>query len=357
MNVDLSGPVPHTLGIAQVGLLSEALGSLADEAEAPGSPVLVLSEVELRGGVHRLFLSGAGRPSVVVKRLRGTQAQLERRVTGRWLPSVGLAGFGPPCLATVAEPDGRHVWHVYEDLGARGLNQPDVDLPSLRAAMSGLADLHASFGDNPLLAEPRFAAGDLGSYFYSRSVRDAARGLERLRTSATGLTTEEAGLLSDLEDRLDQLLLEERDRVALLEEQAGPETLLHGDVTRENVFVLPGDKRPVVRLIDWDHVGVGPAAFDISTHVAYYTGPQRTLVLDLYRTAMAERGYPFADDVDWDLLVSTFEVGRLANQLIWITLGILEGNGWAFEHLAAWADAFGSAVDGEPPVRTGRDDA
>lgn len=353
MSVAVGHPARGALTPDQAGLLGRSLGGLA----VPGGPaVRVTSETELRKGVHRLVLSGASRPSVVVKRLGGAQADRERWVTGRWLPAAGLADVGPPCLARVSEADGRHVWHVYEDLGANGLNRPDVDPSSLRAAMTRLADLHAWFGDNPMLAEPRFAVGDLGSYFYARSVRDAARCVDQLRSSSSGLTGEESAVLAEMRARFDQLRGEERDRLDVLENGAGPETLLHGDVTRENVFVLPGDGPPTVRLIDWDHVGVGPAGFDISTHAAYYTGRQRALVLDLYTTAMAERGYAFADDLDWDLLTSTFEVGRLANQLIWIALGILEDNGWTFGHLASWAEAFGVAVDGEPPVRSGRDD-
>jgi thiamine kinase-like enzyme len=198
-----------------------------------------------------------------------------------------------------------------------------------------------------MLAEPRFAAGDLGAYFYVHSVRDAVRCLEGLRPPSVRMAAEGQAVRDALLAHLSQLLDDEPRRVHLLQEQSGPETLLHGDLTRANVFVLPESHQPRVRLIDWDHVGVGPAGFDISTHVAHYPSARRQRVLERYALAMAERGHPFPDDVDWGLMVDTFEAGRLANQVIWIALGIVEGNEWGFRDLATWADALAAAVTGE----------
>ena len=101
-------------------------------------------------------------------------------------------------------------------------------------------------------------------------------------------------------------------------------------------------------------MGVGPAGFDISTHVAYYPPAQRRFVLERYTQAMADRGFPFADDLDWDLLVATFEAGRLANQIIWVARGILEGNGWTFRELAAWRDALAAVVAGDGAAPAGK---
>jgi thiamine kinase-like enzyme len=288
---------------------------------------------------------------VVVKRLAAKAAMLEEQVTGRWLPAVGLDGLGPPRRASVGEPDGRHVWHVYDDLGAWGLDREDVDTSCLEAAMDRLADLHAAFAGHAMLAEPRFAAGDLGVYFYVNSVRDAARCVARLRPPAVQVSPEEAQARDAVEGHLARLLADEPRRVGLLREQAGPETVVHGDLTRANVFVPPalggrGAPGQRVRLIDWDHVGVAPAGFDISTHLAHYPRAQRDLVLDRYTGAMAQRGFPFPRDTDWDLLVATFEAGRLANQIIWIAISILEGSEWGFPRLKDWSDALAAVAPG-----------
>ena len=337
--------VAEGFGPEQSELLSGPLRTLTAR---DGSEVGVVSVTCLREGVYRLGLDGATSATVVVKRLRAKRAQLERRVTGRWLPAVGMDTFGPPRRAAVGEADGRHVWHVYDDLGAWGLDGREIDSATIDVAMDRLADLHASFAGHPMLSEPRFAAGDLGAYFYTCSVRGALRCVDALQPPAVDLSPQEAAVRDTVRAHLARLQQEEPRRVRLIEDHGGPETLVHGDLTRANVFVLPGASGPLVRLIDWDHVGVGPAGFDISTHVAYYGPAQRRLALERYTTAMAERGHPFRDDLDWDLLVATFEAGRLANQVIWVALGILEGNGWTFRELAAWADALAAVVDPRP---------
>ena len=338
-----AAPARGSMEPGALHLLAGALSRLDD-----GYAGAVMAEaVELRTDVHRIELSGSAHGSVVAKRIRSKRAQLERRVTDRWLPAVGLDGFGPPRLAAVAEPDGLFVWHLYEDLGPHGLDREDADESAVRRAMDRLADLHAGFASSPLLPEVRFAAGDLGAYFYTRSVRDAAATIERMRPPYLRPSEEEAAVRDAVLARLQVLLDDEPARVELIEQLAGPETLVHGDLTRENVFVLDDGRRRAVRLIDWDHVGVAPAGFDLSTHLAYYPPALRKVVLDAYTTAMTERGFPFADDLDWSLLVSTFEAGRLANQLIWLSIGILEGNGWTFDGLADWGRALAASVD--PP--------
>jgi len=342
VTVDASGVVP-TMATDDLTLLARPLAGLA---AGPDHRVEVVAGTRLRGRVHRLELQGATRPSIVVKRVRNWKARLERLVTERWLPGVGLDGFGPPRLNAVAEPDGRYVWNVYDDLGAWGLDRADVDAKAIEAAMSRVADLHARFASHAMLPEPRFAAGDLGAYFYTRSVRDALHSVERLRPPALDLSAEEQRVRDGLLEHLHLLLDEERDRVRMLEETAGPETLLHGDLTPANVFVLPDAADRHVRLIDWDHAGVGPASFDISTHLSYYAPAQRQRVLDCYVAAMAERGYPFRDDVDWDRLVATFEAGRLANQIIWVAICVLQRDGWDFDGLADWSRSLAAVIDG-----------
>jgi hypothetical protein len=337
-------PVSGSLGPGALELLAGALGRL----ENGYSGAVVAEAAEIRADVHRIGLAGSVHGSVIAKRIRSKRAQLERRVTDRWLPAAGLDGFGPPRLAAVAEGDGTFVWHLYEDLGPHGLDREGTAEPAVRRAMDRLADLHAGFAGHLMLPEARFAAGDLGAYFYTRSVRDAAATIERLRPPHLRPSKEEAAVRDAVLARLGMLLDDEPRRLELIEQMAGPETLVHGDLTRENVFVVHDGASPShVRLIDWDHVGVAPAAFDLSTHVAHYPPAMRKVVLDAYTTAMADRGFPFAYDLDWSLLVSTFEAGRLANQLIWLSIGILEGNGWTFDGLADWARALAASVD--PP--------
>ena len=57
----------------------------------------------------------------------------------------GPGRSGAPRRASVGEPDGRHVWHVYDDLGAWGLDREDVDTSCLGGGHGPIADLHAAF--------------------------------------------------------------------------------------------------------------------------------------------------------------------------------------------------------------------
>lgn len=330
----------HRLTDAEVRFLDGSLAGLSGN----GHRVEVVGATTIRLNVYRLALVGAPWPSVVVKRLPGLRSELERNVTGRWLPAVGLDRLGPPRLLAVGDPDGLHTWHVYTDLGACGLDRPDVDAASIAAAMDRVAELHVSFSKSPMLPEPRFAACDMGAYYYRWSVRDALRSVDRLRPPAVDLSPGDTAVRDGMLELLTRLADDEPARLRMLEEQAGPETLVHGDLTRANVFVVPDRGGPRVCLIDWDRCGVAPAGFDISTHVAYYEEPERQFVLDAYTTAMAERGVRFPGDLDWELLVQTFEAGRLANQIIWVALGIQERNGWDFTHLSAWSDELAAVV-------------
>lgn len=334
----------YTISEAELGLLNGPLNTLTGN----GHRVEVAEAVTIRRDVYRLALDGALYPSVVVKRVPSPRSQLEHRVIGRWLPAVGLDGFGPPRLVAVGEPDGRHTWHVYADLGPNGLDRTEVDGDTVAAAMDKVAELHAAFARNAMLPEPRYAACDMGAHYYVKSVRDALRSVALLRPPDVDMSGEDEALRDRLVDLLTRLVDDEADRLWMLQHQAGPETLVHGDLTRANVFVMWESGRRRVRLIDWDRCGVAPAGFDISTHLAYYGEPERQLVLDSYTAAMAARGFPFPTDLDWNLLVSTFEAGRLANQIIWVALGIHEDNGWTFADLSAWQGKLAALVDPRP---------
>src|SRR5439155_866024 len=102
--------------------------------------------------------------------------------------------------------------------------------------------------------------------------RDAVAALEALATPPRDVPLEFAGA----RERLLQCLYALRDdaprRVLLIEEAAGPDTLLHGDLWPKNVFVSMTPTGPRARLIDWDHVGVGPASYDVSTFL-YQSAP------------------------------------------------------------------------------------
>src|SRR5256886_1347238 len=81
-----------------------------------------------------------------------------------------------------------------------------------------------------------------------------------------------------------------------MEEAGEPETLLHGDLGPKNIFVALAGDHACARLIDWDHVGVGPASYDVST-LLYQSSPDyRPWLLCRYRAAAERAGYPLPED-------------------------------------------------------------
>src|SRR5262249_61268853 len=96
-------------------------------------------------------------------------------------------------LGTAADPAGRCVWQVYEDLGDRALDERAPDPEALAGAVRTIARVHARFTGHPLLAECRLHGADLGAGFCAASVRDAIRGLEALRAPGVEPSPERRG--------------------------------------------------------------------------------------------------------------------------------------------------------------------
>jgi hypothetical protein len=297
---------------------------------------------KLKAGVYRLsFGREDGCRSFVAKRLQPDRAERNRLVAERWLPAVGLDRHGPSLAGAVASPGVRCIWQVYEDLGPYTL-EDRIDPPHVRAATSVLARLHSAFAEHPLLAECRLWGEDHGSAFYRSSVCDAVTALEAL--PSFDLDREQSRLRDRLLVRLYGLGETTAERTALLVRAGGAETLLHGDLWPRNMFVLPRGEELLVRLIDWDHVGVGSVAYDLSIFLLRFPLEERKQVLDAY----ADAGGRLPANDDLNALCETAELARLANRVIWPALAAREKPApWAFEELALveqWFEAFDTPV-------------
>ena len=286
--------------------------------------------------VHRLrFSDGSQTRSFIVKRLEPGIARRNELVTKRWLPSLGFAGNGPKLIDVAAERGGRCVWHVYEDFGDWALNVADPDPARVQAVVELIAQIHIRFANHPLLAECRLFGGDLGIHFFDSNVRDAVRGLEALRSPAVEISAEHLALRDRLLGRMHQLLSEQPNRARELADLGGPETLLHGDLWTMNTFVVSTGSGWQARLIDWDHAGVGPVIYDLSTFLLRFPPGNRLWILERYREAVAAAGWCLPTVRDLNLLFETAEYARFANRIIWPALALLlEGAEWAFDELA-----------------------
>src|SRR5919202_1374637 len=333
--------------------VSEGLDELLESSSQLGLPELraVLQEVvggcdltarligqqRLKSRVYRVqFEANGGVRSLVLKGLGPSVAHHNQRVAQRWLPALGLSDSAPSLLGVAAERGGRCVWHLYEDLGERTLAAGDADPRQVEAAVAVIAQLHMRSAGHPLLPECRVYGGDLGISYYTSNVRDAIRSLESLHPPAVELSPERVALRDGLLARLHQLLDEQPYRAQVMAELGGPDVLLHGDLWTINVLICPTGNGLHARLIDWDHAGVGPISYDLSTFLYRFPPPDRPWILDLYQDAVGHLGWRLPSAVDLNVLFDTAEQARLANRVIWPALALLSGPAeWGFDELAA----------------------
>jgi thiamine kinase-like enzyme len=88
-------------------------------------------------------------------------------------------------------------------------------------------------------------------------------------------------------------------------------------------------------LIDWDHAGVGPLAYDLSTFLSRIPTGQRRRVLDVYTTAPERPKWVEPSIAGLNFLFETAECARLAHCVIWPAIAAWESEvEWAFDKLA-----------------------
>jgi aminoglycoside/choline kinase family phosphotransferase len=331
-------------------LLARALARLLD---GDGWSVAEAERLPRDRVLHLRLRCGSRERGLYVKRLPPERAHRERAAIERWLPRVGLADHGPPLRLTVAEPAGRCTWFVYEDLGACALRENAADPARVRAAVALVAELHVRCADHALLGEVRSFGADLGMPFYAASVRDAARALAAL-AAAGPWSAARSELCERLLARLARLGEEQERRAAHVAALGGPETLLHGDLWTSNLLVRPGAAGLEARLIDWDHAGVGPVSYDLSTLLMRFAPPLRDGILASY-LALVPDAWPRPTREQWNELFATAELARLANTTLWRALYTLDGQAeWGFEDLEecdAYFAAFAPVLPEEPPSR------
>ena len=297
----------------------------------------VIDQQRLKPRVYRLRFDAGGRVcSLVVKRLDPEVAQRNQLVTKRWLPAVGLNDSSPALLGVAADRSGLCVWHLYEDLGDETLGAGSPDPNHVQAAVELIARLHTRFARHPLLPECRRYGGDLGIYYFASNVHDAIHALESLQPPDMELSPEHLAVRNHLLERMYKLLGEQPYRAQVMAELGGPETLLHGDLWTTNAFVCPAASGRRVLLIDWDHTGVGPISYDLSTFLYRFPAHDRQWILDCYQEAVGHMRWRLPPARDLNLLFDTAECARFANRAIWPAIALLHDRAeWGFDELAA----------------------
>jgi len=123
--------------------------------------------------------------------------------------------------------------------------------------------------------------------------------------------------------RMYPLLADMPRRAEVLSEAGGPDTLLHGDLWRDNVFVTLSSEAARVQLIDWDHAGVGPLAYDLSTFLLRFPPAERRWILDRYREKLSGADLRLPSERELNVLFETAEYSRFANRVSWAAMAWL----------------------------------
>jgi len=107
--------------------------------------------------------------------------------------------------------------------------------------------------------------------------------------------------------------------------------------------VLPAIQGVQARLVGWDHAGVGPISYDLSTFLLRFPPRYRLWILDLYREAVRPAGWDLPSVGQLNVLFETAEFARFANCIIWPAVTLAHDRlGWGFDELANVAQWFES---------------
>lgn len=303
--------------------LRELRAELVDLLGGSGVRGRLLEATSLsRTRVYRLRFEIEGQPrSLVVKRLPLYLSDRERLLTRTWLPEVEMSAQGPPLIGIALERRGTTAWHIYDDLGPHALAESISDPSKVAAAVERLAQVHSRFVRHPLLAECRLVGEDLGVQFFEASLRDARRSIQNMLL-ASNVDARGRAAAARLRERLELLTAEQSRRSQMWTELGGPETLVHGDLWTTNVLVIQRDGDLDVRLIDWDHCGVGPLVYDLSTFLRHFPAVQRMDALEAYRRCARIAGWTWPTLTELNALFETAELARYVNTIIWHALAV-----------------------------------
>ncbi|MGH8681241.1 MAG: phosphotransferase [Burkholderiales bacterium] len=244
-----------------------------------------LTRVPLTGGrtgaaVERIERTGA--EPLVSKRLSGNtwrEAVMEGAPGGEarlWLEGVTRA-LPPPIecpMIDVARSASGDWWMLMRDVSSGILPRAEFGDDQERVFLDAIAALHARFQDDPALAAMPLATMRGTTRMFAESTLAVAGGADAIAAADPWVRrfVEDFKLLSMmLPGFLDRL--GEKDAAFYLEMcrhrswhaalDAGPQTLVHGDLRRANIAFLAVDR---VSLIDWEFAARGPAATDIAWH-------------------------------------------------------------------------------------------
>jgi hypothetical protein len=251
--------LPPTLeGLTRVPLTGGRTGAAVERIERTGAEPLVSKRVcastwreaimeSAPGGEARLWLEGVTR--ALPHPIECPMIDVARTASGDW-------------------------WMLMRDVSAGILPRGEFGDEQERVFLDAIAALHARFEDDPALAAMPLATMRGTTRVFADAILAVAGGADgiaaadpwvrRFVDDITPLTMLMRDFLARIsgDDAAFYLdLCRHRGWHAALD--AGPQTLVHGDLRRANIAFLAGGR---VSLIDWEFAARGPACTDIAWH-------------------------------------------------------------------------------------------
>jgi aminoglycoside phosphotransferase (APT) family kinase protein len=261
---------------------------------APGARTPETIEVLRRGGkkaaIYRLVDAAPNEDGghVIAQRACLSKALIERAVYGDILPQLPVSA---PRVYGFLRDGPEFAWLFLEDVGRDRYDPADPTHRTLGGKW--LAQMHTTAVDVP-------AARSLPAAGPARYLRHLRKGRSTIASHLTNgaITAEEVGELHGILAKLDQAEAVWPRIEALC--ARFPDTLVHGDFRRKNVYLRRGSRGVELLPIDWETAGWGVPAIDLTR-----------IDITAY-CAVAQRAWP---ELHFDAVSRVAVVGRIFSQL------------------------------------------
>jgi thiamine kinase-like enzyme len=219
------------------------------ESGAVPTSVEVLKPEKRRSAVFRLNGVGPSGVTVIAKRRKRGELDLEHRLYAEILPSLPLPALRLLGFLEAVEDES---WIFLEDAGEDWYDPKASEHRAL--AVRWLADLHTQ---SPELSAPMPETGSA----YFRSVLDAGLDGVRVALGHSRLAEADRSVLRSIAFHLE--LAGERWEEVETACAAAPHGVVHGDFVPKNIRVRLGRDGPELVAFDWETAGVASPAADI----------------------------------------------------------------------------------------------
>lgn len=231
---------------------------------APSSPeqVVVLKRGK-KGSVYRLEVVGSPNCSVIAKRARKENAQIERRIYEGILSNLPLSSVG--YYGSIDEDDSPFTWLFLENAGANRYEPARPD--HVRLACEWLGALHLAVDSKQSTRHLQ----ERGPGFYHAHLLSIESTLPTLEARSS-ISADGLDVLSTISQLCRHLQANWRNLTDFCDPI--PKTLIHGDCLPKNIHVRRTGDGAEASFFDWGSAGWGLAATDLGLLALPHDGPR-----------------------------------------------------------------------------------